>query len=69
MSAKTANIVATTPAAGKDDFLDQSDPDLKYLMVDRNVVNDPASQAEWTQKRLVWVPHEIAGFVSASIKV
>ncbi len=25
-------------------------------------------QAEWTQKRLVWVPHETLGFVSASIK-
>src|SRR6185437_11828894 len=48
--------------------LRQNDPDLKYLIVDRNVFNDPASQAEWTQKRLVWVPHESCGFVAASIK-
>lgn len=47
---------------------DFTDPDLKYLSVDRNTFNDPATQAEWTQKRLVWVPHETQGFVSASIK-
>ncbi|KAK9885247.1 hypothetical protein WA026_010746 [Henosepilachna vigintioctopunctata] len=33
-----------------------------------NSYNDPATQAEWTQKRLVWVPHESQGFVAASIK-
>uniref|UniRef100_A0A1B0ABP5 Myosin N-terminal SH3-like domain-containing protein n=1 Tax=Glossina pallidipes TaxID=7398 RepID=A0A1B0ABP5_GLOPL len=38
--------------------LDRNDPDLKYLSVERNQFNDPATQAEWTQKRLVWVPHE-----------
>lgn len=52
-----------------DGNLDKSDPDFRYLVVDRNVVNDPASQAEWTQKRLVWVPHDTYGFVAASIKV
>lgn len=47
---------------------DYNDPDLKLLSVDRNTFNDPATQAEWTQKRLVWVPHDTQGFVSASIK-
>lgn len=47
---------------------DRYDPELKYLCVDRNLYNDPASQAEWTQKRLIWVPHETQGFVAASIK-
>lgn len=42
---------------------------LKYLVVDRNVVNDPRDQNEWTQKRLVWVPSAEAGFVPAGIKV
>jgi hypothetical protein len=37
---------------------DRNDPELKYLSVERNAFNDPATQAEWTQKRLVWVPHE-----------
>lgn len=55
-------------AADGDTKLDHSDPDFKYLSVDRNTFNDPATQAEWTQKRLVWVPHETQGFVSASIK-
>lgn len=48
--------------------LDPNDPDLKYLSVDRNAFNDPATQAEWTQKRLVWIPHENQGFVAAGIK-
>jgi hypothetical protein len=30
-------------------------------------ITDPALQAEWAKKRLVWVPHEIEGFVKASI--
>lgn len=54
---------------GGDDRLDKNDPDFKYLIVDRNPINDPASQAEWTQKRLVWVPAEGQGFVPASVKV
>lgn len=51
-----------------DDLRDRNDPELKYLSVERNSFNDPATQAEWTQKRLVWVPHESQGFVAASIK-
>lgn len=47
---------------------DRSDPFMKYLAVDRNQLNDQPTQAEWTQKRLVWVPHETQGFVSAGIK-
>ncbi|XP_023930461.1 myosin-10-like [Lingula anatina] len=42
--------------------------ELKYLQVDRNVINDPTAQAEWASKKLVWVPHEQHGFVAASIK-
>lgn len=45
-----------------------NDPELKYLMVDRDGLEDPASQAEWTQRRLVWIPHGDHGFVAASIK-
>lgn len=47
---------------------DRSDPFMKYLAVDRNQLNDQPTQAEWTQKRLVWVPHENQGFVAAGIK-
>lgn len=42
--------------------------ELKYLQVDRNIINDPAAQAEWAQKKLVWVPHEQHGFVAAAVK-
>ena len=48
--------------------VDRSDPDLQYLVVTRNAFNDPRTQAEWTQKKLIWIPHETNGFVSASIK-
>jgi hypothetical protein len=48
--------------------VDRNDPDLKFLVVDRNAFSDPATQAEWAGKRLVWVPHETAGFVAASMK-
>uniref|UniRef100_A0A6M2DP06 Putative myosin class v heavy chain n=1 Tax=Xenopsylla cheopis TaxID=163159 RepID=A0A6M2DP06_XENCH len=51
-----------------DELRDRFDPDLKFLSVDRNSFNDPATQAEWTQKRLVWVPHDSQGFVAAGIK-
>lgn len=42
-------------------------PEMQYLVVGKGVVNDPASQAEWASKRLVWVPQEKEGFVTASI--
>lgn len=45
-----------------------NDPELKYLVVSRDTFEDPASQAEWTQKRLVWIPHAEHGFVAAGIK-
>ena len=45
-----------------------SGAELKYLVVDRDRVNDPAIQAAWAAKRLVWVPHESQGFVAAAIK-
>ena len=47
--------------------VDRNDPDLKFLVVDRNSFSDPATQAEWSQKRLVWVPHEQQGFVAGSM--
>ncbi|XP_037523042.1 myosin heavy chain, non-muscle isoform X1 [Rhipicephalus sanguineus] len=43
-------------------------PELKYLVVDKSDVYDPTKQAEWTAKKLIWVPHESQGFVAASVK-
>ena len=45
-----------------------ADSDLKYLSVDRAKMHDAVVQAEWSQKKLVWVPHPDAGFVTGSIK-
>ena len=42
--------------------------ELKYLQVDRSLISDPAKQADWASKKLVWVPNEEHGFVEASIK-
>lgn len=42
-------------------------PEMQYLVVGKGVVNDPATQAQWAAKRLVWVPQEKEGFVTASI--
>jgi myosin protein heavy chain len=44
------------------------DADLKHLVVDKNRFNDPTAQAEWTRKRLIWIPNEQHAFVAASIK-
>lgn len=41
-----------------EDLRDRNDPELKYLSVERSNFNDPATQAEWTQRKLVWVPSE-----------
>ena len=44
------------------------DEDLSYLMVDRRQVYDPVAHAEWSAKKLVWVPSEEHGFIPASCK-
>uniref|UniRef100_A0A915I3X9 Myosin motor domain-containing protein n=1 Tax=Romanomermis culicivorax TaxID=13658 RepID=A0A915I3X9_ROMCU len=33
-----------------------------------SLLNDPNLQAEWTEKRLVWIPHETDGFTLAHVK-
>ncbi|XP_060570193.1 myosin heavy chain, non-muscle-like isoform X3 [Ruditapes philippinarum] len=57
-------------AAGDDPFGSSgvSAQEMKYLMVDKNVINDPMMQAEWASKKLIWVPHETHGFVASCIK-
>uniref|UniRef100_A0A671RCW2 Myosin-10-like n=1 Tax=Sinocyclocheilus anshuiensis TaxID=1608454 RepID=A0A671RCW2_9TELE len=45
----------------------QEDPE-RYLFVDRAMVYNPANQADWTAKKLVWVPSERHGFEAASIR-
>ncbi|XP_072339298.1 myosin-10 isoform X2 [Scyliorhinus torazame] len=45
----------------------QEDPE-RYLFVDRALVYNPATQADWTAKKLVWVPSDRHGFEAASIQ-
>ncbi|XP_030206523.1 myosin-10 isoform X2 [Gadus morhua] len=45
----------------------QEDPE-RYLFVDRAVVYNPATQADWTAKKLVWIPSERHGFEAAGIR-
>ncbi|XP_040297568.1 myosin-11 isoform X2 [Bufo bufo] len=42
--------------------------DEKFLFLDKDFINSPAAQADWTAKKLVWVPSEKHGFEAASIK-
>lgn len=42
--------------------------DEKFLFLDKDYINSPAAQADWTAKKQVWVPSEKHGFEAASIK-
>ncbi|XP_046855998.1 myosin-11-like [Xenia sp. Carnegie-2017] len=44
------------------------DNEMKYLAVDRRSVGDPTLQAEWSAKKLVWVPEKEHGFIPGSVK-
>ncbi|XP_015265428.1 PREDICTED: myosin-11 isoform X2 [Gekko japonicus] len=46
----------------------QLSDDEKFLFVDKNFINSPVAQADWSAKKLVWVPSEKHGFEAASIK-
>ncbi|XP_044844654.1 myosin-10-like isoform X3 [Mauremys mutica] len=46
----------------------QRDAAERYLFVDRDSVGNPATQADWTAKRLVWVPSERHGFEAAGVR-
>lgn len=45
-----------------------AEPEMKYLVADRAKVHDTVAQAEWSKKKLVWVPHPELGFMQGSIK-
>lgn len=47
---------------------DRSDPELRILSVDRNTVNNTVTQAQWSERKMVWVPHESQGFVAAATR-
>jgi myosin protein heavy chain len=47
---------------------DNHDMDLNHLTVKRSTLNDPTEHAEWSKKKLIWMPHEKEGFVAASIR-
>lgn len=38
------------------------------MAVDRATIADPAAQAKWSAKKLVWIPDDEHGFVAASVK-
>ncbi|KAM5152351.1 myosin-11 isoform 3-T3 [Mantella aurantiaca] len=46
----------------------QMSEDEKFLFVDKDFLNSPAAQADWSAKKQVWVPSEKHGFEAASIK-
>uniref|UniRef100_A0A4W6FIM4 Myosin-9 n=1 Tax=Lates calcarifer TaxID=8187 RepID=A0A4W6FIM4_LATCA len=40
----------------------------KFLYGDRSAINNPLAQADWSSKKLVWVPSEKLGFEAGSVK-
>uniref|UniRef100_A0A8D3BTV6 Myosin heavy chain 11 n=1 Tax=Scophthalmus maximus TaxID=52904 RepID=A0A8D3BTV6_SCOMX len=42
--------------------------DEKFLFVDKDFLNSPMAQADWSAKKLVWIPSEKHGFEAASVK-
>uniref|UniRef100_A0A803TQR0 Myosin N-terminal SH3-like domain-containing protein n=1 Tax=Anolis carolinensis TaxID=28377 RepID=A0A803TQR0_ANOCA len=42
--------------------------DEKFLFVDKDPLGGTVAQADWSAKRLVWVPSEKHGFEAASVK-
>uniref|UniRef100_A0A7N6A413 Myosin, heavy chain 11a, smooth muscle n=1 Tax=Anabas testudineus TaxID=64144 RepID=A0A7N6A413_ANATE len=45
-----------------------NDEDEKFLFVDKDLLNSPMAQADWSAKKLVWIPSEKHGFEAASVK-
>ncbi|XP_036445748.1 myosin-11 isoform X1 [Colossoma macropomum] len=46
----------------------ENDDGSKFLFLDNDFKNTGVAQADWTAKKMVWVPSEKDGFQSASIK-
>uniref|UniRef100_A0A6Q2Y4Q2 Myosin, heavy chain 11a, smooth muscle n=1 Tax=Esox lucius TaxID=8010 RepID=A0A6Q2Y4Q2_ESOLU len=46
----------------------QLSEDEKFLFLDKDFINSPMAQADWSAKKLVWIPSEKNGFEAASIK-
>ncbi|XP_056264528.1 myosin-11-like isoform X2 [Pseudoliparis swirei] len=42
--------------------------DEKFLFVDKDFLNSPMAQADWSARKLVWIPSEKHGFEAASVK-
>nr|XP_048688488.1 myosin-10-like isoform X2 [Caretta caretta] len=64
--ASTALLLPPSPAMAA--RVAQRDAAERYLFVDRDSVGNPATQADWTAKRLVWVPSERHGFEAAGLR-
>uniref|UniRef100_A0A4W5KY56 Myosin, heavy chain 11a, smooth muscle n=1 Tax=Hucho hucho TaxID=62062 RepID=A0A4W5KY56_9TELE len=46
----------------------QMTEDEKFLFLDKDFINSPMAQADWSAKKLVWIPSEKNGFEAASVK-
>ncbi|XP_075422211.1 myosin-11 isoform X2 [Ascaphus truei] len=42
--------------------------DEKFLFLDKNFINSPVAQADWTAKKQVWIPSEKHGFEPANVR-
>jgi myosin heavy subunit len=64
ISNSSSNEVTTITNPSESDYASE----LKYLKPQdlKGVVSDPATQADWTAKKYVWVPDDQEGFTRAS---
>lgn len=46
----------------------ENDDSSKFLFLDNDFKNTGVAQADWSTKKMVWIPSEKEGFQSASIK-
>ncbi|TDH03366.1 hypothetical protein EPR50_G00162150 [Perca flavescens] len=60
-----------TDSSANGDTSNMADPapdDAKFLFLDNDFRNSGVAQADWTAKKMVWIPSEKEGFEAASIK-
>ena len=69
VSSTSSEPPAIASAAGDaSNMADLPSDDSKYLFLENDFRSSGVAQADWTAKKMVWVPSEREGFEQASIK-
>lgn len=60
--------IDSTPDAETSNMADPAPDDSKFLFLDNDFRNSGVAQADWSAKKMVWIPSEKEGFETASMK-